>query len=36
MQRENVAKIIVQEKRKILEAEEDKRLMREYQERLDR
>ena len=36
MNRENVAKLALREKQKIKDAEEDKRLMREYQERLDR
>eukprot|EP00903_Cladosiphon_okamuranus_P010163 g9623.t1 len=36
MNRENVAKLALREKQKLKEAEEDKRLMKEYQERLDR
>lgn len=36
MNRENVAKLAVREKQKLVEAEEDKRLMKEYRERLDR
>jgi len=36
MNRENVAKLAAREKQKIMEAEEDKRLMKEYRERLDR
>lgn len=36
MHRENEAKLIAQEKQKLLDADEDRRLMREYQERLDR
>lgn len=36
MRRENDAKLIVREQQKRLEVEEDKRLMREYHERLDR
>lgn len=36
MNRENVAKLAVREEQKLKDAEEDKRLMKEYQERLDR
>ncbi|CAM9707243.1 unnamed protein product [Ectocarpus sp. 13 AM-2016] len=36
MNRENVAKLAMREKKKISDAEEDKRLMQEYRERLDR
>lgn len=36
MNRENIAKLAVRERQKIEDAEEDKRLMKEYQERLDR
>lgn len=36
MNRENVAKLAAREKQKLIDAEEDKRLMKEYQERLDR
>lgn len=36
MNRENVAKLALREKQKLKDAEEDKRLMKEYQERLDR
>ncbi|CAM9688214.1 unnamed protein product, partial [Ectocarpus sp. 8 AP-2014] len=36
MNRENVAKLAMREKQKIADAEEDKRLMKEYRERLDR
>ncbi|CAB1101617.1 unnamed protein product [Ectocarpus sp. CCAP 1310/34] len=36
MNRENVAKLAMREKQKIADAEEDKRLMLEYRERLDR
>lgn len=35
MNRENVAKLAMREKQKIADAEEDKRLMKEYRERLD-
>ena len=36
MNRENVAKLAAREKQKLIDAEEDKRLMKEYRERLDR
>lgn len=36
MNRENIAKLAMREKQKIADAEEDKRLMKEYRERLDR
>lgn len=36
MNRENIAKLAVREKQRLIDAEDDKRLMREYQERLDR
>lgn len=36
MNRENVVKLAAREKQKLKDAEEDKRLMKEYQERLDR
>lgn len=36
MNRENVAKLALREKQKLKDAEEDKRLMKEYQEKLDR
>ncbi|CAM9211048.1 unnamed protein product, partial [Scytosiphon promiscuus] len=36
MNRENVAKLAVREQQRLREAEEDKRLMKEYEERLDR
>ncbi|CAM9096578.1 unnamed protein product [Hapterophycus canaliculatus] len=36
MNRENIAKLAMREKQKLRDAEEDKRLMKEYEERLDR
>ena len=36
MNRENESKLAMREQQRLLDVEEDKRLMREYEERLDR